>query len=114
MTGSRGVRSPHASLAPASLSAEFVGLVTADDLADGDAILAVRNGDGEALYRVRSLFDGVRLTGWRLTKLGTEEGYTLPADLSGCNCPDRAYRPGRPGGCRHMRALALALPTVNR
>jgi hypothetical protein len=38
--------------------------------------------------------------------------YDLPPDLSGCDCPDRTHKPERPGGCKHMVALRLALPGV--
>jgi hypothetical protein len=38
--------------------------------------------------------------------------YDLPADLSGCDCPDATYHPERPGGCRHQRALAAGLKAL--
>jgi hypothetical protein len=55
--------------------------------------------------------DGGLLTGYRLEKPdGT--AYDLPADLSSCDCPDHCFHPERPGGCRHMRALAAALKAL--
>jgi hypothetical protein len=62
-------------------------------------------------YEVLPFFDddGARL-GWRLLKVGTLCMYDLPADLSGCDCPDRTFNPERPGGgCKHMLALRAAL-----
>jgi hypothetical protein len=59
-------------------------------------------------YEVDENRDGTSLVGYTLTKHdGTV--YDLPADLSMCDCPDREFHPKRPGGCRHMRALAPAL-----
>lgn len=37
---------------------------------------------------------------------GRPVSYDLPADLSGCDCPDHTFRPHREGGCKHMAALA--------
>ena len=105
------VRKP---LEAVQIKAEFVGRTTRQDVIDGDAILAVRNGDGEVFYRVLALFDGPTLAGWRVTKVGTEEGYAVAADLRRCTCPDNTHRPDRPGGCRHMAALRMALPTVTQ
>jgi hypothetical protein len=31
-----------------------------------------------------------------------------------CQCPDAEYRAGRPGGCKHARALAAALAALTR
>jgi hypothetical protein len=33
--------------------------------------------------------------------------YQLPADLSSCDCADATFREGRPGGCKHRRALRV-------
>jgi hypothetical protein len=38
--------------------------------------------------------------------------YHLPADLSSCDCPDGTYRPDRPGGCKHRKALAALLRSI--
>jgi hypothetical protein len=58
--------------------------------------------------------DGGNVAGYRLTKFGGGRRYDLPADLSACTCADRTHRPDRPGGCKHMAALRLALPAVNK
>jgi hypothetical protein len=29
-----------------------------------------------------------------------------------CDCPDHTFHPERPGGCKHMRALAAALAAL--
>ncbi len=59
-------------------------------------------------YEVLPLFDGEAFVGYRLLKADGAM-YDLPADLSGCDCPDHCYHPGRPGGCKHMAALRVAL-----
>src|SRR5690349_11118793 len=53
---------------------------------------------------VLPLYDGEQRVGHRLLK---EDGsmYDLPADLSGCDCPDATFHPERPGGCKHRGAL---------
>jgi hypothetical protein len=62
-------------------------------------------------YTVRENRDGGRLAGYSLTKRDGKV-YDLPAALSGCDCPDREFHPERPGGCRHMKALAAALRSL--
>jgi hypothetical protein len=51
----------------------------------------------------------VRVTGYRLhgrdDKRGEPTVYDLPLTLDGCDCNDATYRPHRPGGCKHARAL---------
>ncbi len=63
-------------------------------------------------YYVAVFPGGYRLHGWDGRK-GEPTVYDLPADLSSCDCPDHTYRGERPGGCRHMRALA-ALKAAGR
>jgi hypothetical protein len=96
--------------------ASFVGGATREDVIDGAAVLSIASGDDtdrdESAYWCKALFDNERCTGFRLTKFGGSETYDLPRDLSSCDCPDRNYRPDRPGGCKHMVALRQALPTV--
>jgi hypothetical protein len=97
--------------------AYFVGGATRQDVMDGAAVLSVTDltTQEEQAYWCEALFEGDRCLGFRLRKFGGEEPpYDLPRDLSGCDCPDRSYRPERPGGCRHMAALRQALPTVAR
>jgi hypothetical protein len=63
-------------------------------------------------YEVLPLFDGAALVGYRLLKADATM-YDLPADLSGCDCPDRTFNPDRPGGgCKHMLALRAALAVL--
>jgi hypothetical protein len=62
-------------------------------------------------YEVLPLFDDQARIGYRLLKAdGTM--YDLPADLSGCDCPDHTFHPERPGGCKHMQALRAALAAL--
>jgi hypothetical protein len=62
-------------------------------------------------YELLPLYDGQVRVGYRLLKAdGTM--YDLPADLSGCDCPDATYHPERPGGCKHGAALRAALATL--
>jgi hypothetical protein len=62
-------------------------------------------------YLVHPVADNGRLVGWTLKKAGGAV-YDLAADLSRCDCPDGTYHPERPGGCKHMRALAKALQAL--
>ena len=66
----------------------------------------------ETAYWCLAVYDAGRCVAFRLVKFGTGEQYDLPRDLSSCDCPDRTYKPERPGGCKHMVALRQALPTV--
>jgi hypothetical protein len=95
---------------PVSVRARFAGGATTEDLADGTAVLSIRDGDGETSYWCEALLTG----GYRLHKFGAGRRYDLPADLSGCTCGDRTHRPERPGGCKHMAALRQALPSVTK
>src|SRR5262245_32996320 len=44
------------------------------------------------------------LTGYDARKAQVTS-YDLPADLSGCDCPDATFRDEREGGCKHRKAL---------
>ncbi len=103
-------------LLPVQVEGRFVGGATAQDLIDGAAVLAIVHGDhtdrDEMAYWCQAILDAGRLVAFRLSKFVTGEQYDLPADLSGCDCPDGIYRSERPGGCRHQAALRQALPTV--
>jgi hypothetical protein len=107
-------------LLPVNVRAYFVGGASRRDVLDGAAVLSITTVDDtdrdESAYWCLALFspDGQTCLGFRLTKFGTGEVYDLPRDLGGCDCPDRTYRPERPGGCRHTAALRQALPTVAR
>lgn len=49
-------------------------------------------------------------TGFQLVKADDGTVYDLPTDLSGCDCPDAAYRQERSAGqCKHARGLRAAL-----
>jgi hypothetical protein len=99
-----------------NVRAYFVGGTSRQDVVDGSAVLSITDlGTGEeAAHWLAAVFTGGRCAGFRLRKLGGAGAYELPRDLSSCSCPDRAHRPGRPGGCRHMAALRQALPAVGR
>ena len=93
-------------LQPVNVRACFVGGATLDDVINGQAVLSIKDGDDEeSAYWCRAIFDGDRCISFQLTKFGTGEVYDLPRDLSLCDCPDRTYKPDRPGGCRHMIGL---------
>jgi hypothetical protein len=62
-------------------------------------------------YEILPLFDDQARVGYRLLKADGAM-YDLPADLSGCDCPDATYHPERPGGCKHGAALRAALATL--
>jgi hypothetical protein len=59
--------------------------------------------NGKPYYMTRT-GAGYRLTGYDSRK-GKTTVYDLPADLSGCDCPDATWRPEREGGCKHRAAL---------
>jgi hypothetical protein len=103
---------------PVHVTGRFVGGTSRDDVINGSAVLSIVSGDAtdsdETPYWCKAVFDSDRCTGFRLTKFGGGEVYDLPRDLSSCNCPDRQWKPYRPGGCKHMAALKQALPTVSR
>ncbi len=101
-------------LLPVQIKAQLVGGASRQDVIDGSAVLSITDlatGD-EAPYWLEALYVDGRCTGFRVRKFGGEEVYDLPRDLSSCDCPDRTYKPERPGGCKHMVALKQALPTV--
>jgi hypothetical protein len=103
-------------LLPVQVTGKFVGGATRDDVIAGQAVLSIVAGDAtdseESAYWCRAVFQGDVCTGFRLTKFGTGDVYDVPRSLDTCDCPDRTYKPERPGGCRHMAALRQALPTV--
>jgi hypothetical protein len=61
-------------------------------------------------YVLSPVLDASGLAGWTLTRFDDDGSvnYDLPADLSGCSCPDRKYRPARPQ-CKHMAAIKAGL-----
>src|SRR5262249_28033240 len=95
-------------LKPVSGTCRWVEFIGADRNTP-DVGLAEINGQRYAVGRGR---DGTYYT---LLAVGSEADgpdaryYHRPADLSGCDCPDATFRPDRPGGCKHRRALAVLL-----
>jgi hypothetical protein len=101
-------------LLPVSVRAFFVGGATRQDVIDNAAVLSITDEAThvEKAYWCAAIFEGESCIGFRLTAFGSGEVYDLPKNLSGCDCPDHTYKSERPGGCKHMVALKLALPTV--
>jgi hypothetical protein len=65
-------------------------------------------------YEVFPLFDDNALVGYRLVKA---DGTMYDVGVAGphgwtCDCPDATFRPERPGGCKHVRALRAALAAL--
>jgi len=81
-------------------------------LLSGSAILEIRDARGEALYWVEARLDGRRIVGATLQKFATGDHHYVHLDgrdAPSCSCEDATYRPDRPGGCRHVNALRMAL-----
>jgi hypothetical protein len=64
------------------------------------------------VYEVLPLFDGEVHVGYRLLKADGAM-YDLPADLSGCDCPDSVLHPERSGGCKHQASLRAGLKALS-
>jgi hypothetical protein len=105
------VRDPRNPLKPRRTTRRATGVcrwISKPDAEHAGGVLAI---NGTA-YEVLPIYDGEALAGWRLLKADASM-YDLPADLSGCDCPDRTFNPGRPGGgCKHMLALRAALAVL--
>jgi hypothetical protein len=98
------------------VTGRFLEGTTVDDLFQGCAILGIadRGTGAEAFYWAEAVTSGGRLVGVRLAKWGSvwadrPRHYVHLDGVPSCDCQDATYRPGRPGGCRHVRALADAL-----
>lgn len=66
------------------------------------------------VYRVESCRDG-QCRWWKLTRetgRGAPQTYDLARDLSACDCADATFAGERPGGCKHRRALQVALTAL--
>jgi hypothetical protein len=80
-------------------------------LLQGHAILEITRGDDDqSWYWAEAVCDGGRLVGVRLTRR-TARGPRTTHDVHldgapSCDCGDAVYRPDRPGGCKHVNALA--------
>ena len=58
-------------------------------------------------YEVEELGDrGFRLYRWKGAEI---KAIDIDAQTWQCDCEDATYRPNRPGGCKHVRALRAAL-----
>lgn len=83
------------------------------ELLQGSAILTITDADGDALlYWSKALTSGGRIVGVELTKFATAETrhvHLAPDGAAVCDCEDATYRPDRPGGCKHVVALTMAL-----
>ena len=78
---------------------------------------AVNPTTGEVAINGRAYYVTRHATGYRLTGYDPRKRevtvYDLPADLSGCDCPDGTFHPERPGGCKHRAALKAALKALS-
>jgi hypothetical protein len=52
-------------------------------------------------------------TAYELLKHGGTS-YSLPLDLSSCDCPDATWNGERPGGCKHRLAMAKLLAAIGK
>ncbi len=73
------------------------------DEANGNRVLEI---NGTA-YEVEALVGGYRLYRWKGAEIKTID---IDAQTWQCDCEDATFRPERPGGCKHVRALKAALP----
>lgn len=82
------------------------------DLFAGCAVLSVYDAaGGETMYWCEAIVGAGKIVGLKLTKFrtGEQRHVHLTAGGAECDCEDATYRPGRPGGCRHVVALTQAL-----
>ncbi len=88
-------------------------------LAEGiGAFLEIEDEKGCTPYRLDPVIEGDEVVAWTLTRPETDsEGfeipvtYTLPVNLSGCQCKHSEYRPhGEP--CRHRSGLRAAFAKI--
>ena len=106
----REQRQPRQPLPPVPVTGSFVGgAPSAHDLLHGVAVLEVLRPEDSDYYWCQVVADAGEVIGYQLRHFGTGEVYFLPADCTDCDCPDRTYRPERPGGCKHMAGLRQAL-----
>lgn len=91
-------------------------LPSEDNQTGGNGVLAITTDRGTSEYLFRFLTDWRYPAGlgFELAKVGGSEAevYHLPSDLSSCDCADATFKPDRPGGCKHMKALSVALPRL--
>jgi hypothetical protein len=98
-----------------SVVGRFVGGADDEDLYRGAAVLEIEDGRELTSYWLTANTDRGNVIGYTLRKFVGAGGevYDLPADLSGCDCPDGTFKSERPGGCRHRQALRQALASRN-
>jgi hypothetical protein len=98
-----------------SVVGRFIGGADDEDLYRGSAVLEIEDGRELTSYWLTANADRGNVIGYTLQKFASAGGdvYDLPADLSGCDCPDGTYRGERPGGCRHREGLRQALAARN-
>jgi hypothetical protein len=67
-------------------------------------------------YEVLPLYDGEALAGYRLLKAdgAMYDVGTAGPDGWSCDCPDATFRPDRPVGCKHVKALRAALAALGK
>jgi hypothetical protein len=93
------------------------GIPSLAALDNGAAMLLIKPENKEpAAYHVQRLKDGENVVGYRLTKAGVENPvYDVEqiGDRFRCDCPDATHT-DRPGGCKHVRSLRVALAAVSK
>jgi hypothetical protein len=105
VTDPRNPHKPRKATSPAAGSCRWV---TGPNARHEGGVLEI---NGTA-YELLPLYDGDQLAGYRLLKADATT-YDLPADLSGCDCPDVHFHPERPNGGKHRAALAAALKALS-
>ncbi len=102
-------------LLPVSVRATL-DLTSPDELAHGTAILAITTGDATdedtRRYWTQFLFRDGDAYAISLRQFGSDEVHQVTLADEKCSCPDTEFRPDRPGGCKHIRALKIVLPPV--
>ena len=100
-------RQPKAKVKPASGSCRWVlpiGEV-------GTGVLAI-NG---ANYTLTVLRGPNGIDGYRMVKAdGTAYDIGTSEERWTCDCPDATFKPDRPGGCKHIAALRVALKVARQ
>lgn len=106
MTHATTIRRERKPLAPVRVEAELVAYA-----ATGFGVVRLTTEGGEPTpYAIHATHDGGRLVRVALSRPdGPDATKTILCDHDGerwhCTCEDATYRPGRPGGCKHVVAL---------
>jgi hypothetical protein len=104
-------------LLPVNVTSHFEPGVMPHDLLHGHAILTVTDtnkpeAEREAFYWATALLSDGRIVALDLQKFGRklgEDHHRVTLEPLSCDCEDATWRPGRPGGCRHVNAVRQAL-----